>query len=108
MDNSNIHPDTSSFRNQNLRGRDFSNWNIQNADFTNAKLEGTDFTNAKLEGANFTNARLEGANFKDADLKKVNFEGIKTGVKTYWAFWSKIISWLLAAIAGGYTGYIGS
>lgn len=72
------------FSHHNLRGRSFKALNLESANFSYANIQSADFTNANLRGANFSHAK--------AGSQKRN-----TTILV-------LISWLLSAFSGFFSG----
>jgi uncharacterized protein YjbI with pentapeptide repeats len=73
-------------------------------DFSNQNLRGRSFKDQNLEGANFSHADIRGANFSHADLTGANFSYAKAGAEDHWIILLMILSVLLSAGSGLFSG----
>ena len=76
-------------------------------DFSGENLRGQNFKGKELSGADFTNSDIRGANFTRATLRSANFRGAKAGLQHCWTISLFSFSWLLAGLAGFFSGYVG-
>ena len=76
-------------------------------DFCGADLRGQNFKGQDLSGANFSRADIRSANFTEAVLKGCNFSNTVAGLQNTQACITAIASFVLAIIAGVFTGYAG-
>ncbi|NEP12270.1 MAG: hypothetical protein F6K14_19095 [Symploca sp. SIO2C1] len=70
-----------------LRGESLQGMNLADADFSEADIRGTNFTNAYLRGAKFC--------------------GAKAGLQKRWAIFLVVVLWLLSAMSGIFSLWIG-
>ncbi|MBD2525645.1 pentapeptide repeat-containing protein [Nostoc sp. FACHB-133] len=73
-------------------------------DFSNQNLRGRSFKDQNLEGANFSHADIRGTNFSHADLTGANFSYAKAGTEDHWIIILMILSVLLSAGSGLFSG----
>jgi uncharacterized protein YjbI with pentapeptide repeats len=76
-------------------------------DFSGNNLRGRSFKGQNLEGANFSYADIRSADFTGANLIGANFKNAKAGLQRRWAFLLVLLSWLLGAISGFFSAYVG-
>ena len=95
-----------SYQDMNLAGADFSKADIRGANFSKANLRGAKFCGAKA-GADFSKADIRGANFSKANLRGAKFRGAKAGLQRRWAVFLVAASWLLSALSGIFSWWIG-
>ncbi len=75
---------TQDFSGQNLRGRSFKAQNLVGADFSHADIRSVDFSKANLRGAKFV--------------------GAQAGLQRHWTIGLAVVSWLLSAVSGLFSG----
>lgn len=78
-------------------GNDFSGQNLQGRSFKGQNLIRANFSRSDIRSADFTNANLTGANFSDA----------KAGLHQLWVIGLVLCAFLLAALSGLATAFVG-
>jgi hypothetical protein len=76
-------------------------------DFSGENLRGQSFKGKDLSRANFSDADIRGANFTKAKLTGANFSRAKAGLQRRWAVSFVIVSWILSALSGIFSIFIG-
>lgn len=76
-------------------------------DYNGQNLQGRSFKGQDLTGANFSKADIRGANFTNAILKDADFTGAKAGLQRRWVIGLLIITFLLSALSGFLSIFIG-
>ena len=76
-------------------------------DYSGQNLRGRSFKGQDLTGANFSKADIRGANFTNAILKDADFTGAKAGLQRRWVIGLLIITFLLSALSGFLSIFIG-
>ena len=77
-------------------------------DFSGECLRGESFKGMNLTGADFSEADIQGTNFTNADLRGAKFCGVKAGLQRSWAIFLVAVSWLLSALSGIFSFWIGA
>ncbi|MGC1244742.1 MAG: pentapeptide repeat-containing protein, partial [Spirulinaceae cyanobacterium] len=77
-------------------------------DFRRVDLRGQSFKGENLAGADFRGADVRGTNFTGANLTGVNFQEAKAGLPRRWVVVQLLVSFLLAAISGLCSIFVGA
>ena len=80
----------------------------QPQDFSGQNLRGHSFKAQDLAGANFSYADIRSADFSKANLRGAKFVGAKAGLQRRWVVSLVVISWILSAVSGFFSGRYGS
>jgi hypothetical protein len=74
-------------------------------DFQGVNLRGLSFKNQDLSGADFSGADIRSTNFRGAKLQGNQFIGAKTGLQKRWIILLLIVTFILAALSGYFSGF---